>query len=129
MYEFYYMLTMFRLIAIMLGRFHMTVDECIDKYLQLSSAAFQPKRSKTNILGVAKDKFQAKGAYRSETLAEEFKKVSKVVLGSEDASLLDPDTTCRVYELDLFSSRLIYLGKQILLISKTLVLCAQFGRK
>lgn len=129
MYDFYYMLIVFSLIAIMLGRFHMTVDECIDKYLQLSSAAFQPKRSKSNILGAAKDKLQAKGAYRSETLAKEFKKVSKVVLGSEDASLLNPDTTCRVYELDLISSRLIYLGEQFLLTSKTLVSCARFGRK
>lgn len=128
MYRFYYMLTMFSLIAIMLGRFHMTVDECIDKYLQLSSAAFQPKRSKTNILGVAKDKFQAKGSYRSETLAEEFKRVSQAVLGSEDASLLNPDTTCRVYVLDLISSRLIYIGKQVLLTSKILGSCAQFGR-
>lgn len=92
------MLTFFSLIAIMLGRFHMSVDECIDKYLQLSSAAFQPRRSKTNVLGAVKDKLQAKGAYRSETLANEFKKVSKAFLGSEDATLIDPDPTCRVYE-------------------------------
>lgn len=97
----------------MLGRFHMDVDECIDKYLQLSSAAFQPKRSKMNIFGAVKDKLQAKGAYRSETLANEFKKVSKVVLGSEDALLFNPDTTCRLYEPISVSFHLISLETEI----------------
>lgn len=90
-----------RLIGIMLGRLRMDIDECIEKYLQLSSAAFQPKRSKMNIVGAVKDKLQARGAYRSETLANEFKKVAKSVEGSEDATLYLPDTNCRVYCLRL----------------------------
>lgn len=90
----------------------MSVDECIDKYLQLSSAAFQPKRSKTNILGAVKDKLQAKGAYRSETLANEFKKVSKAMLGSEDATIFDPDATCRVYDPVLSRFVVVQSGSQ-----------------
>lgn len=85
------------LIAIMLGRLRMNVDECIKSYLQLSSTAFQPKRSKMNIAGAVKDKLQARGAYRSEALANEFKKVAKSVEGSEDATLYLSDTTCRVF--------------------------------
>lgn len=122
------MLTVFSLIAIMLVRFHMDVDECIDKYLQLSSAAFQPKRSRMNIFGAVKDRIQAKGAYRSETLANEFKKASKDVLGSEDALLFDPDTTCRLYEPIPVLFSFDKSGKQSLLISEPLGLCALFGR-
>ena len=80
----------------MLGRFHMSVDECIAKYLDLSSAAFQPKRAKLNFLGKGKDLWKADGAYRGERLASEFKVVSKKLEGDEDAKLASADTACRV---------------------------------
>jgi hypothetical protein len=74
----------------------MDVDTCIDKYVELSSAAFQPKRSKVNIFGKAKDLWKTDGAYRSDCLTTEFKKVAQALERDEQAKLIHPDTTCRV---------------------------------
>ncbi|KAI0470488.1 hypothetical protein GGR56DRAFT_660588 [Xylariaceae sp. FL0804] len=85
------------LIAIMLGRLHMGVDECIQKYLEVSSAAFQLKRSKVNIIGRAKDLLKGEGAYRGDQLAAEFKKAALAFDGDENAKLLLPDSPCKAF--------------------------------
>ncbi|KAI3322944.1 hypothetical protein HD806DRAFT_545036 [Xylariaceae sp. AK1471] len=85
------------LIAIMLGRLQMGVDECIRKYLDVSSAAFQPKRSKANIFGRAKGFFKGEGAYQGDQLAAEFKKAALDFEGNEDAKLLCPNSLCKVF--------------------------------
>ncbi|KAF2175094.1 hypothetical protein K469DRAFT_81105 [Zopfia rhizophila CBS 207.26] len=81
----------------MLGRLRMDVDTCINKYVELSSAAFQPKRSKANIFGKAKDLWKTDGAYRSDCLATEFKKLAQALECDEQSKLIHPDTTCRVF--------------------------------
>ncbi|KAM7189197.1 hypothetical protein V8F33_010199 [Rhypophila sp. PSN 637] len=85
------------LIAIMLGRLRMSVDECIEKYLQLSAEAFKLKRSKLSLVAKGKDLWKADGKYRSETLAEEFRKAAMELEKDPDALLFTPDTGCRVF--------------------------------
>ncbi|KAI8945925.1 hypothetical protein F4801DRAFT_97997 [Xylaria longipes] len=85
------------LIAIMLGRLQMEVDGCIRKYLEVSSAAFQPKRSRANIIGRAKGFFKAEGAYQGHQLATEFKKAALEFEGNEDAKLLCQNSPCKVF--------------------------------
>lgn len=85
------------LIALMLGRLRMDVDTCIEKYLKLASAAFQPKRYKVNILGRLKDLWKTDGAYRSDCLTTEFQKMALEVEGDKQAKLIHPGTDCRVF--------------------------------
>jgi len=93
-----FILTICRIIAIMLGRLQMDVQACIDKYIELASAAFEPKRSKVNVFSKAKDKWDVNGAYRSDVLEREIKQAVKDQLDSKDpeAKLLDPDPVCKV---------------------------------
>lgn len=86
------------LIAIMLGRLGMGVDQCIEKYLELSERVFQPKRAKANLMGRAKDKWATDGKYRAEGLAREVKLVMEEMGEYPDAPLLCPGAQrgCRV---------------------------------
>ncbi|KAI0095691.1 acyl transferase/acyl hydrolase/lysophospholipase [Nemania sp. FL0031] len=47
------------LIAIMLGRLHMTVDECMEAYRELSSRVFQKKNTRFNYKGKIQGQFDA----------------------------------------------------------------------
>ncbi|KAI1746523.1 hypothetical protein F4782DRAFT_55480 [Xylaria castorea] len=87
------------IIAIMLGRLRMDVQECIDKYIELSSAAFTPRRSKANIIWKVKDKWDVAGAYRSDVLAKEIRRAVQDHLESKDpeAVFQDPDSACKVF--------------------------------
>ena len=76
----------------------MDIDSCIDKYIELSSIAFQSKRSKANIFGKAKDTWKVRGAYDDEGLAIEFQKASKAAENDPDARLFHSEITCRVYD-------------------------------
>ncbi|KAI8936055.1 hypothetical protein NX059_007556 [Plenodomus lindquistii] len=59
------------LIAIMLGRLGMDVEECIKVYQDLSSKVFTPKRGKYNLLGKGKDLWQLSGSFDGDKLAQE----------------------------------------------------------
>ena len=48
-----------RLIAIMLGRLRMTVDECIDAYVSLSDRIFQKQRHRVTIKGRVQGRFDS----------------------------------------------------------------------
>lgn len=48
------------LIAIMLGRLQMTVDECIDAYATLSDRVFEKKRSPFDIKGRLRGRYDSK---------------------------------------------------------------------
>jgi len=76
----------------------MDIDTCIEKYLQMSSEAFQPKRSKVDILRRAKDVWNAEGAYRAESLISQIKAVAHTFAGDENAKLMDShaDTSCKM---------------------------------
>lgn len=50
---------MCRLIAIILGRLRMTIDECIDAYVSLSARIFQKKRHHVTIKGRTQARFDS----------------------------------------------------------------------
>lgn len=92
------------LIAIMLGRLRMSVDECVDAYRTLSRNIFSPVHSKANIPGRALAKFKAEGKFESEPLESEIKRFLRE-RGLSEAELLrddSPDSTkvsvCAVQE-------------------------------
>lgn len=78
------------LIAIMLGRLQMTVDECIAAYTSLSDKVFQKKSHRVNIKGQLKGRFDA----------AELEAAIKKILGDrglgKDALLKDVDASCKV---------------------------------
>lgn len=78
------------LIAIMLGRLRMTVDECIDAYTALSDRVFEKKSHRVNIKGKLQGRFDS---------AELERAVKTVLLNrglAEDALLKDTDSACKV---------------------------------
>ncbi|SPQ22632.1 1f99ae8a-4da0-4fc0-93be-a6c3ebe73771 [Thermothielavioides terrestris] len=79
------------LIAIMLGRLRMTVDECIDAYTTLSDRIFKKKNHRVTITGKLQGRFD--GA--------ELERAVKAILVNrglgEDALLKDPDSPCKVF--------------------------------
>ncbi|KAH2010646.1 hypothetical protein KXV43_007815 [Aspergillus fumigatus] len=80
------------LIAIMLGRLKMNVDQCIDAYVRISKQAF----SRKNYLPITlQGEFRAR--FDSKTLEEALKAVVVEQGLDEDALLWDPDTSCRVF--------------------------------
>ncbi|KAF4970659.1 hypothetical protein FSARC_2364 [Fusarium sarcochroum] len=81
----------------MLGRLRMSVDECIEKYLELSEAAFSLKRGKLNVIGRSKDLWKASGKYRSEVLANQFMGTTALVEGDQHALFYDPHGKCKVF--------------------------------
>ena len=75
----------------MLGRLKMSIDECIDAYLQLSDRVFQKKRHRVTVKG------KIQGRFDSDELERAVKEVIKVQGVSEDALLKDdPGTACKV---------------------------------
>jgi len=88
---------MFRLIAIMLGRLRMTLDECQAAYLKLSERIFNPKRAKLNTLGRAKDFLLADGKFDWMELEEAIKEIIVQDRKLPESTLLqDPDPQCKV---------------------------------
>ncbi|KAF2203800.1 FabD/lysophospholipase-like protein [Delitschia confertaspora ATCC 74209] len=72
-----------RLIAIMLGRLYMTVDECIDAYISLSDRVFQKQRHRMTIKG------QVQGRFDSDELERAIKEIVVRQGEREDALLKD----------------------------------------
>lgn len=78
------------LIAIMLGRLRMTIDECIDAYTSLSDRVFEKKSHRVRINGELRGRFDAVELERT---------IKKVLVArglSEDALLKDVDAPCKV---------------------------------
>ncbi len=85
------------LLAVMLGRLRMTLDDCQAAYLQLSERIFNPRRRKLNYAGKAKDFLLANGRFDS----EELEAVIKEILVDrckmpEDELLQEKDPKCNV---------------------------------
>jgi hypothetical protein len=59
----------------MLGRLEMDVDTCIQKYIELSAAAFQTKRMKRAFLWKVKDFWNVHGKYSAEAPTPKIKKI------------------------------------------------------
>jgi predicted acylesterase/phospholipase RssA len=80
------------LIAIMLGRLKMSIDECIDAYLSLSDRVFQKKRHRVTAKG------NIQGRFDSEELARAVKEVVTAQELQEDALLKNVlDDGCKVW--------------------------------
>ncbi|ORY18197.1 acyl transferase/acyl hydrolase/lysophospholipase [Clohesyomyces aquaticus] len=80
------------LIAIMLGRLRMTVDECIDRYVSLSDRIFQKQRHRVTIKG------QVQGRFDSGELERAIKEILTRQGYAEDALLKDAeDAKCKVF--------------------------------
>ena len=78
------------LIAIMLGRLRMTIDECIDAYTSLSDRVFEKKSHRVNIKGKLQGRFDA---------AELERTVKQILVASgldEDALLKDSGSSCKM---------------------------------
>lgn len=79
------------LVAIMLGRLQMTVDECIDAYISLSDRVFQKRRHRVTIKG------HVQGRFDSEELEKAIKEIVAQQGLEQDALLKDsPDAKCKV---------------------------------
>ncbi|ORY62120.1 acyl transferase/acyl hydrolase/lysophospholipase [Pseudomassariella vexata] len=84
------------LIAIMLGRLRMSVQECIDAYQSISETVFQPKRSRLNVLGKGKDLWTLEGAFDADELAKAMRDIVVKTGEAADAKMLETDPTCKV---------------------------------
>lgn len=78
------------LIAVMLGRLNMTVDECIEAYISLSDAVFRKKRHRINIRG------KLQGRFDTDELARSIKRIVVSRGLDEDALLKNVDASCKV---------------------------------
>lgn len=77
------------LIAIMLGRLRMSVDDCIDAYTKLSEKIFEPVLSKANVPGRAIQKLRAEGKFEAHVLEEQIKQLLRKRGWPEEALLTD----------------------------------------
>jgi hypothetical protein len=80
----------------MLGRLHMTLDECEAAYLKLSERIFNPRRRPANMLGRANDLLQAAGRFDTDTLREAIQQIIRDADCPEDALLKNLDSACKV---------------------------------
>lgn len=79
------------LIAIMLGRLKMSIEECIDAYLSIMDSVFQKKRHRVTVKG------KIQGRFDSDELARAARKVITNRGYPEDALLQDTaDASCKV---------------------------------
>jgi patatin-like phospholipase/acyl hydrolase len=78
------------LIAVMLGRLRMTVDECIAAYTTLSDKVFEKKSHRVNIKG------KLQGRFDSAELERVIKDIIVTCGLDEDALLKDTDSSCKV---------------------------------
>lgn len=82
----------YRIIAIMLGRLRMTVDQCIDVYNDLSSKIFA-----AGILSQVGSGATTGARYSSQVLEDSIKAIVKKHAGDADAPMLDPNQDgCKV---------------------------------
>lgn len=85
------------LLAIMLGRLRMSIDECEEVYVKLTQKIFVPKRSGTNIIGRGIDFVNAQGKFSSEVLEAGIKDIVKSKGFSEDELFFHQvDDECKV---------------------------------
>ncbi|KAJ3516977.1 hypothetical protein NLJ89_g797 [Agrocybe chaxingu] len=82
------------LIAIMLGRLKMSVDECIEAYEKLASKIFN-----AGIMSQAGSASASGARYSATVLEEAIKEVVKTYAHDPDAPMRDPEDGCKVFVL------------------------------
>lgn len=96
------------IIAIMLGCLHMTLDDCLCAYTELSKSIFKPKRSKYNLLSRFLDLVSAKERYDSAKMERLARAIIEHRTGSAHSRLQSQDSSCKVYvPLELFCYSLV----------------------
>ncbi|KIM95351.1 hypothetical protein OIDMADRAFT_134438, partial [Oidiodendron maius Zn] len=86
------------LLAIMLGRLRMSIDECEEAYIDLSERIFTANRSKGNIVGRGLDFINIRGKFPTESLEACVKDVVKSKGLPEDELLYNiSDDGCKVF--------------------------------
>ncbi|RYP34899.1 hypothetical protein DL768_011033 [Monosporascus sp. mg162] len=79
------------IIAVMLGRLRMTVDECIEAYTSLSDEVFEKKSHRVNIKG------KLQGRFDTAELERAIKQILRDRGLSEETLLRDTDGPCKVF--------------------------------
>ncbi|KAL2760120.1 hypothetical protein ACRALDRAFT_1073881 [Sodiomyces alcalophilus JCM 7366] len=97
------------IIAIMLGRLRMTLDECHDAYIQLAKSIFKPKRYRYDIFSRTVDFLSAKERFDSSKFEQVVRKILRERTGSEHTPLRDSDQTspCKVSVIGSLSPRVL----------------------
>ncbi len=87
----------YRIIAIMLGRLRMTLQECEDAYLDLSKEIFTPRsQGSWNPLWSTKTFLDVRGRFDSKVLEEAIKKYIQKMNFPDDILLKDDKPECKV---------------------------------
>ena len=73
------------LIALMLGRLRMSVDECIDAYIKLSKEIFDERKSFAGLRRLG-----GNAQYTASTMEEKLKDIIRLKTGDENAKMKDP---------------------------------------
>lgn len=91
------------LLAIMLGRLRMSVQDCEKAYSDLAGSLFTPRHGRSDVVGRAVDFLKANGRF-DETPLEENVKARIADAGLDENELLEDERreTCKVF-VDLFS--------------------------
>jgi len=86
------------LLAIMLGRLRMSVDECESAYLHMSKTIFTRSRATANYLGRAYDFLQAGAKFQAQPLEDSIKNAIRDAGLKEEELLWEKDIaeSCRV---------------------------------
>ncbi|OXV07447.1 hypothetical protein Egran_04789 [Elaphomyces granulatus] len=86
------------LLAIMLGRLRMSLDDCEAAYLNISRRIFQPIRHRANKIGQAVDFLQANGKFDAAKLEDCIKEILAELKMDQDMLLKeDDDKACKVF--------------------------------
>jgi patatin-like phospholipase/acyl hydrolase len=82
------------LIALMLGRLRMSVDECIDAYIKLSKAIFDERKSFPELRRLG-----GSAQYAASAMEEKMKYIIRLKTGDEDAKMKDPlkEKCCKTF--------------------------------
>jgi patatin-like phospholipase/acyl hydrolase len=78
------------LIALMLGRLGMTVEQCIDAYVRIMPFVFEKKKHRLSLSG------KVQGRFNSEGLEAEVKKILQEYDFSSLEPLRNPSSKCKV---------------------------------
>jgi patatin-like phospholipase/acyl hydrolase len=86
------------LIAIMLGRLKMDVEDCIAAYLQISRDVFQPKKKRFDIFGRASAALKVRERFDSKELKKRIQTIVVQAGETGEAKLkIENAPKCRVY--------------------------------
>ena len=74
----------------------MDVQTCIDKYEDLGSAIFQPKRSKYRVITKLIDKLKLTGTFPADVLENKIKSVVESETRNSDEPMMSGESPCKV---------------------------------